>query len=114
VVLRFAGCQFDVDRREPCRDGQVVAIEPRALADTGREQQIIKTVHGQGYVFVATVESSADTDVRDDDLRSGPVIAVLPFDCVAAEVTVAFADARLFHLERWYGSSCRIAYMFDI
>ena len=65
-------------------------------------------------MFVATVESSADTDVRDDDLRSGPVIAVLPFDCVAAEVTVAFADARLFHLERWYGSSCRIAYMFDI
>ena len=128
--MRFADCQFDVDRRKLCRDGQRVAIEPRAtgvlialienrdrvvtknelldsvwgdrfvsesalttqikelrraLGDTGREQQIIKTVHGQGYMFVAPVESSVEGDVRDDDLRAGPVIAVLPFHCVAAD-----------------------------
>lgn len=117
--LRFERCVLDEDRLELRRDGDVVALEPRALrtlqelidgrgrvvtkhelldsvwgdrfvsesalttqikalrralGDTGRDQAIIKTVHGVGYRFVpdvldaATERTPSDrSDDRDDD-----------------------------------------------
>jgi adenylate cyclase len=70
---------------------QVKAIR-RAVGDTGREQRVLRTVHGQGYMFVAEVEPEAaapepDVDEAgpDDGSRpeastpANPVVAVLPF-----------------------------------
>jgi DNA-binding winged helix-turn-helix (wHTH) protein len=99
-AVGFGRCEFDRDRWELRRDGEVVALEPRAMqilselvdrcgelvskndlldrvwgdrfvsesalttqvkalrravGDSGREQSVIKTVHGQGYRFVADV-----------------------------------------------------------
>jgi adenylate cyclase len=141
VGLRFERCVLDEDRFELRRDGDVVALEPRALrtlqhlvdgrgrvvtknelldsvwgdrfvsesalttqikalrralGDTGRDQAIIKTVHGVGYRFVPEVQETASTpadDVSDDAAgsvgddrptelthRDNPVVAVLPFE----------------------------------
>jgi predicted ATPase/DNA-binding winged helix-turn-helix (wHTH) protein len=102
MVLRFAGCELDLDRVVLRRDGEPVRIEPQAfdllaylvahrgavvrkeqllddvwgdrfvsesalttrikavrqaVGDDGTRQEIIRTVHGKGYEFVATVES---------------------------------------------------------
>ncbi|MEM8575743.1 MAG: winged helix-turn-helix domain-containing protein [Pseudomonadota bacterium] len=43
-----------------------------ALGDSGREQKVIRTVHGRGFRFVAQI---ADAPAREDM----PVIALLPF-----------------------------------
>ncbi|WP_169732949.1 winged helix-turn-helix domain-containing tetratricopeptide repeat protein [Haloechinothrix halophila] len=65
----------------------------RAIGDTGRGQRMVKTVHGQGYMFVAPVSDEAaaqDTDpsapegpdhttVAASAARDRPVVAVLPF-----------------------------------
>jgi TolB-like protein/DNA-binding winged helix-turn-helix (wHTH) protein len=111
--LRFERCVLDEDRLELRRDGDVVALEPRALrtlqqlldgrgrvvtkhelldsvwgdrfvsesalttqikalrralGDTGRDQAIIKTVHGVGYRFVPPVrETEPGPTNRDSD-----------------------------------------------
>ncbi len=64
---------------------QIKAIR-RAIGDSGREQRMIKTLHGRGYMFVAGEEAAASgqplptapTGERRD--RSEPTIAVLPFE----------------------------------
>lgn len=40
---------------------QVKAIR-RAVGDTGRDQRVVRTVHGQGYMFVADVEDERRAD----------------------------------------------------
>ncbi|MPZ00947.1 MAG: tetratricopeptide repeat protein [Actinophytocola sp.] len=64
-----------------------------ALGDTGRDQRMVKTVHGQGYMFVAPVRVEPDLPVRTEPGaahacqlgvavpagQSRPVVAVLPF-----------------------------------
>ena len=85
----------------------------RALGDDGRSQQVIRTIHGQGYRFVAEVhpmhdelqiDSSADIgwDGAEEDRDSvapgnpkrRPSIAVLPFRLVGdAGPHAAVADA---------------------
>lgn len=97
-ILRFKGCELDLDRRELRRDGELVSLEPRvfallvylidqrhravdkdeiqdavwtgmivaetaltraimkarrAVGDSADTQEIIRTVHGHGYQFVA-------------------------------------------------------------
>ena len=64
---------------------QIKAIR-RAVGDTGREQHVIRTVHGQGYMFVADVEPEpgVTTPVPEPTVRAdataNPVVAVLPFE----------------------------------
>lgn len=53
----------------------------RAVGDTGREQAVIRTVHGRGYRFVAPVtESAGDPPVGPGapTPRSSPAVTVLP------------------------------------
>ncbi len=60
----------------------------RAVGDTGREQAVVKTVHGQGYMFVAPVTTADDTVPPPDSSahttpvggQAYPVVAVLPFE----------------------------------
>jgi TolB-like protein len=56
----------------------------RAVGDTGRDQRIVKTVHGRGYIFVAPVEDDHATPTPVAE-RLNPVLAVLPFAELAAE-----------------------------
>ena len=153
MTWRFGACELDLDRYELRRDGEVVALEPRAMqtlihlvehagtvvtkpdlldavwgdqfvsesalttqikhlrkavGDSGRAQEVIKTVHGRGYLFAADLESTAAATAGPDDDsdgqapdgptpavgtmgeaesaavtaagRSNPVVAVLPFE----------------------------------
>lgn len=60
----------------------------RAVGDSGREQAIIGTVHGQGYRFVAEVHVDDDPDAGDDggaDSFDRPVVAVLAFQDLSAD-----------------------------
>jgi len=115
-VLRFNGCELDLDRRELRRDGELVSLEPRvfallvylinqrhravdkdeiqdavwtgmivaetaltraimkarrAVGDSADKQDVIRTVHGHGYQFVAVLqEETAATQESMDDSRS--------------------------------------------
>lgn len=66
----------------------------RAVGDTGREQSVVKTVHGRGYMFIAPVDDEcAGSDHRTGPLVGGtttgghgqPVIGVLPFEMLSAD-----------------------------
>ncbi len=69
----------------------------QAIGDTGTDQRLIRTLHGRGFRFVATVEkvdSAVDSGesgsaVVDKDepltLPDKPSIAVLPFDNLSAD-----------------------------
>lgn len=102
MIVRFEGCEVDLDRLEIRRDGRLVRVEPqvfdvlahlvqnrdrvvskeelldqvwgsrfvsesaltsrirdarRAVGDDGREQHVIRTLHGRGYRFVADVDA---------------------------------------------------------
>src|SRR5690606_33700695 len=72
----------------------------KALGDDGKAQRFIRTVHGQGFRFVAQVEAALDaalvdassTEAASRDVR--PSIAVLPFKLVGnAGSYAAIADA---------------------
>lgn len=63
----------------------------RAVGDTGREQGVVKTVHGQGYMFVAPVdegtvaegavgEQTAVGPVGASGATAHPIVAVLAFE----------------------------------
>lgn len=59
----------------------------RAVGDTGRDQRIIKTVHGRGYMFIAPVEEDtapAETPAAGAP-RDNPVLAILPFENLASD-----------------------------
>ena len=65
-----------------------------ALGDDGRQQRVIRTVHGKGYRFVAevrapppTAASPADpaTETSPEALAGKPSIAVLPFELIGSE-----------------------------
>ena len=54
----------------------------RAVGDTGRDQRVVKTVHGRGYMFVAPVEDDDDeplSSLGSDTEPDNPVVAVLSF-----------------------------------
>src|ERR1700727_1996079 len=82
-VIRFADCELNLDRIVLRRGGKEIRVEPQvfdvlaylvkhrgavvrkeellnavrqAVGDDGSRQLIIRTVHGKGYEFVATVE----------------------------------------------------------
>ena len=58
----------------------------RAVGDTGRDQRIVKTVHGRGYMFIAPVEDDTAPPAPEPEAeRRYPVLAVLPFANLAAE-----------------------------
>lgn len=68
----------------------------KAVGDNGRAQNIIKTVHGRGYQFIASVSestqvSSINTAETTQQVTSGPSIAVFPFTNVTGD-----ADQRYF------------------
>lgn len=74
----------------------------RALDDDGKTQRAIRTIHGQGFRFVATVqEAAASGGVRVTDPLSAPPapepkpsIAVLPFQLLGVDHPyAAIADA---------------------
>jgi TolB-like protein len=65
---------------------QIKALR-RAVGDTGRDQQVIRTVHGRGYMFVAPVDEDgpARAPHRDPAEVAAPTIAVLPFRSLSAD-----------------------------
>ena len=71
---------------------QIKALR-RAVGDTGREQRIIKTVHGHGYRFVAEVttqDAAADGPTPEaTDGLDHPVVAVLPFENLSPDRSLA-------------------------
>jgi TolB-like protein/Tfp pilus assembly protein PilF len=67
----------------------------RALGDTGRDQHIIRTVHGRGYMFVAVVEEDAEGE--SETPLSHPVIAVLPFSSLGGGAENAHIAQGLTH-----------------
>lgn len=72
--------------RESALTSQIKALR-RAVGDTGRDQRIVKTVHGRGYIFIAPVED--DTALLEGseaaDERVNQILSVLPFANLAAE-----------------------------
>jgi TolB-like protein len=78
----------------------------QALGDDGRTQRFIKTVHGRGFRFVGEVTEDkkpagpearpSDKSRPDESAPKGPtgrpLLAVLPFDNLSAEVDEYFAD----------------------
>lgn len=96
----------------------------RAVGDSGREQSVVKTVHGRGYMFVAPVDELGAPVTSGDDPQGSPpptegypVVAVLPFDDLSpdlerahvaggltSDVTTALAKHRWLRvLTRGYG-----------
>jgi TolB-like protein len=147
-VLIFGRCEFDRDRWELRHDGDVVALEPRAvqilnelvdrrgelvskhdlldrvwgdrfvsdsalttqvkalrkaIGDSGREQSIIRTVHGQGYRFVAEVRAvdrpttigAAAAGSGETSRSDRPVVAALPFDNLSSDASLAHVAGGL-------------------
>ncbi len=82
----------------------------QAIGDDGRQQRLIKTVHGRGFRFVGDVakeeaetprpessseplaETPPDAPLPAAGVSAKPVIAVLPFDNLSAEGDAYFAD----------------------
>ena len=64
---------------------QIKALR-RAVGDSGRNQEIVRTVHGRGYMFIADVTDSepeaAPEPIPD---RTKPVLAVLPFENLSVD-----------------------------
>jgi predicted ATPase/DNA-binding winged helix-turn-helix (wHTH) protein len=148
MVLRFAGCELDLERVVLRRQGREVRIEPQAfdllayliahrgtmvrkerllddvwgdrfvsesalttrikavrqaVGDDGTRQAIIRTVHGKGYEFVATVESADDESVasRPPVTVAGLGIALEPLigrKAQLCELVAELADHRLITL----------------
>ena len=129
-VTRFNDCEFDHDRRELRRNGEIVPLEPRvfalllylieqrhravdkdeiqdtvwagmivsetalaraimkarrAVGDSADTQAVIRTVHGHGYQFIATLVSEEETATETPD-RESP--SMLP-RALAAAVAIA-------------------------
>ncbi len=75
----------------------------QALGDDGRNQRLIRTVHGRGFRFVGEVEerasgpeavetTAAPTPSALPPLSGKPVVAVLPFDNLSVGMDEYFAD----------------------
>jgi TolB-like protein len=62
----------------------------KLLGDDGEAQRLIRTVHGKGFRFVGQVSVDSErTTARPIDLSdSKPSIAVLPFDCEDARLSI--------------------------
>ncbi len=74
---------------------QIKALR-RAIGDTGRDQHLVRTVHGRGYMFVAEVSEDGGAG-EPADHRANPVIAVLPFDDLSTDSTHAHVAQGLTH-----------------
>ena len=76
---------------------QIKALR-RAVGDTGRDQRIVRTVHGRGYMFVAPVtdDSTPATQASADEPHN-PVLAVLPFTNMTTEPGHAHVADGLTH-----------------
>src|SRR5258708_36784268 len=111
-------------------DGRVVsdaAVASRvksvrqALGDTGKSQRYVRTIHGQGYRFVAEAKASRGTAARSAEVSttlvddnggavqlgksSRPSLAVLPFRLIGdggryAALAVALPDGLITELSR--------------
>jgi TolB-like protein len=66
----------------------------KAVGDNGKQQNIIKTIHGRGYQFVAKVETSSGVDKGiAPPPPDQPSIVVLPFENLSeAQDSDYFAD----------------------
>lgn len=70
----------------------------QAIGDDGRKQTWIKTIHGRGFRFVGADDAAdqADRGAAAPAAAGGapdrPVLAVLPFDNLSADVDEYFAD----------------------
>lgn len=77
---------------ESALSSQIKAVR-RAVGDSGGTQRVVRTMHGQGYRFVAQVREESDPrTVAGPAHRSGdtadldrPVVAVLPFTDLSPE-----------------------------
>jgi len=77
----------------------------QAVGDSGRDQRVIRTLHGRGFRFIAPVEVAGDTGgpavatgsagaPRVEDTGQRPAIAVLPFENLSGgQDDDYFADA---------------------
>ncbi len=63
----------------------------RAVGDTGRDQRIIKTVHGRGYQFVAAVDEEAGGPSSSVLEMPEDLDQVIRFCCAEGNVRLAYA-----------------------
>jgi TolB-like protein len=77
---------------------QIKALR-RAVGDTGRDQRIVRTVHGRGYMFVAPVTDDSPPAVLHVAAAepANPVLAVLPFTNLTTEPGHAHVADGLTH-----------------
>ena len=59
----------------------------RAVGDTGRDQRVVRTIHGRGYMFVAAVDDEdAQPPCQPEAVEPhGPLLAVVPFANLTTE-----------------------------
>ena len=64
-----------------------IKVLRRAVGDTGRDQRVIRTVHGRGYMFVAPVTTGGAASPGRQASPEGaePTIAVLPYRNLSAD-----------------------------
>lgn len=67
-------------------------IARKTVGDSGKQQQIIKTIHRRGYQFIADVSINSNSDMaglssipRESALSDKPSVAVLPFENISEE-----------------------------
>src|SRR5262245_32903329 len=60
----------------------------RAVGDDGTHQRVIRTVHGRGYRFVATVKHGGDDDASQPSVR-GPAASPFAASSLLAEAELA-------------------------
>lgn len=70
----------------------------QVLQDDGKEQRLIRTVHGKGFRFVGELLEQAEQEIaldsEPDQRRTRPTIMVLPFSNVSSNIDQEyFADA---------------------
>src|SRR5262245_63422531 len=82
---------------ESALTSQIKAVR-RATGDTGRDQRVVKTVHGRGYMFIAPVDDDAASPTPSLAAeRLHPILAVLPFTNLAAEAGQVHVAEGLTH-----------------
>src|SRR5262245_29830181 len=82
---------------ESALTSQIKAVR-RATGDTGRDQRVVKTVHGRGYMFIAPVDDDAASPTPPAAAeRLHPILAVLPFANLAAEAGQVHVAEGLTH-----------------
>jgi TolB-like protein/Tfp pilus assembly protein PilF len=57
----------------------------QAIGDDGKNQALIRTIHGRGFRFIGAVAEASAPGREDAPARKHPVVAVIPFDNLSGD-----------------------------